>query len=358
MANELPLDVSASVQNRLQMASIISAWESARLHLEVSAKNKAEARKGTTVRLIQANELRAMRQAVEATRGRLKDKEVPAKSFLASKLEQIELNQPAAENLTEVASLEDSELEAFSAVVDPATNVLKIKAGKALTTLPANAEELRLRHRRIGLCWDFLATRHALRSWLQGNITDLFRRFSHYVLGSQVAGLSAGGVSPSWSLVLNFEGEARKAAYRWLRDGEEATLESSLQRVMADTEILNRHLVIPFTLNAQNRASAWTEKVVVESENKGGKGKRKGVLQHQWKKSNDNDKPANGKWRKTGDGKPICFAYNKRSGCSAGGSCKFPCQRCQGKHPYYNCQLVKRPSDTSGRPTPNAANDH
>ena len=123
------------------------------------------------------------------------------------RLEQIELNQPAAENLTEVASLEDSELEAFSAVVDPATNVLKIKAGKALTNLPANAEELRLRHRRIGLCWDFLATRHALRSWLQANITDLFRRFSDYVLGSQVAGLSAGGVSPSWSLVLNFEGE-------------------------------------------------------------------------------------------------------------------------------------------------------
>ena len=160
--------------------------------------------------------------------------------------------------------------------------------------------------------------------------------------------------------MLNFEGEARKAAYRWLRGGEEATLESSFQRVLADTEILNRHLVIPFTLSAQNRTSAWTEKVVVESESKGGKGKHKGVQQQQWKESHDNDKPANGKWRKTGDGKPICFACNKRSGCSAGGSCKFlhVCQRCQGKHPDYNCQLVKRPSDTSGRPSQNAASDH
>ena len=68
---------------------------------------------------MQPNEHHAMRLAVEVALGKLKDKEVPAKSVLAAKLEQIESNQPVAELLTEVASLEDSELEAYSAVIDP-----------------------------------------------------------------------------------------------------------------------------------------------------------------------------------------------------------------------------------------------
>ena len=67
---------------------------------------------------------------------------VPSRSFLATKLEQIEANQPAVECLTEVALLEDSELEMYSAVMNPAT--LKIKTGKTLTSTPQSSEELRL----------------------------------------------------------------------------------------------------------------------------------------------------------------------------------------------------------------------
>ena len=45
----------------------------------------------------ESNELHAMRTAVESPLVQLKDREVPAKSFLAAKLEQIEMNQPAAD---------------------------------------------------------------------------------------------------------------------------------------------------------------------------------------------------------------------------------------------------------------------
>ena len=70
------------------------------------------------------------------------------------------------ENLTEVASLEDGELEAYSAILDPTTNILKIKPGKTLNGVPQNPEELRLRRRRVGLAWDFLGTKRSTRSWL------------------------------------------------------------------------------------------------------------------------------------------------------------------------------------------------
>ncbi|CAE7462061.1 unnamed protein product [Symbiodinium sp. CCMP2456] len=233
------------------MARILSAWEAAKLHLEVSEKNRAEARFGTQQRLLQPSEQHGVRVAVEAVLGKLKDKEV--------------------------ASLEDSELETYSAVIDPMTNVLKVKPGKtltALTSLPQTPEELRLRHRRIGLSWDFLATKHSSRSWLSKNLTDTLRRFSDYILGVQVAGLQTGdGRKPTWSLVLQFEHEARKAAYKWLRDGKVATLDAAFSRAMVDTEVLQRHLIIPFSLNVSAKQQDDMPNSWVERPPRGGRGR-------------------------------------------------------------------------------------
>ena len=259
LAADLPLNFEENVAKRLGMARLLSAWEAVKLHLEVSEKNRAESRLGTQQRLVQPSEQHGMRVAVEAILGKLKDREVPSRSMLAAELEQIESNQPVVESLQEVSSLEDSELESYSAVIDPVTNVLKVKPGKTLSSLPQTPEDLRLRHRRIGLSWDFLATKHSSRTWLSKNLTDTFRRFSDYVLGSQVAGLQSGdGRKPTWSLVLQFEHEARKAAYKWLRDGDVNTLEEAFTRAMVDTEILQRHLIIPFSLNITARSHALT----------------------------------------------------------------------------------------------------
>ncbi|CAE7262448.1 unnamed protein product [Symbiodinium sp. CCMP2456] len=316
---ELPIDPTAGVAERLNVARLLAAWEASRLHLQVSEKNKAEARLGTQQRLVQPNEHHAMRLAVEAAVGKLKDKEVPAKSVLAAKLEQIENNQPVAELLTEVASLEDSELEAYSAVIDPTTNVLKIKPGKTLTGMPDNPEELRLRHRRIGLAWDFLATKHALRPWLSKNTTDVLRRFSDYVLGSQVAGLVAGdGHTPTWSMVLHFELEARKSVYRWIRDGEALSLEDAFSKATHDMELLNRHLVIPFSLRAvpppPTAPSAW------ERAGKPLRTPGKRTIAPSAADTPPAKKAA--KLMKTPDGKPICWKYNRKEGCT-NTSCRF-----------------------------------
>ena len=50
---DMPLDYISSVAKCLEMVKSISAWEAARLHLEVNQKNHAEARLGTQQRLVQ-----------------------------------------------------------------------------------------------------------------------------------------------------------------------------------------------------------------------------------------------------------------------------------------------------------------
>ncbi|CAE7889428.1 unnamed protein product, partial [Symbiodinium sp. KB8] len=261
------------------MARLLSAWEAVKLHLEVSEKNRAESRLGTQQRLLQPSEQHSMRVAVEAVLGKLKDKEVPSRSLLASKLEQIESNQPIVENLQEVASLEDSELETYSAVIDPATNVLKVKPGK---------------------------------------------RFSDYVLGPQVAGLVTGdGRKPTWSLILQFEHEARKAAYKWLRDGEVTTLDAAFSRAMVDTEVLQRHLIIPFSLNVSARTSDDMPNTWVERPPRGGRGRGRGNAgrgnaargaRNQQLKNSNQASEFKGKLTKDANGEPICWRFNRKGG--------------------------------------------
>ena len=207
-------------------------------------RNQAESKLGVQQRVLHPTEHQAVRRAVEAVLGALQDKEVPSKQVIATKLEMIESNTPSVELLTEIASVEDAETETFEAKIDPVTNTLKIKSGKHTVAAPSTPEELRLRHRRIGLAWDMLSTKHFNRSWLSANMTDCMRKFSDYILGHKVAGLVSGNRTPPWSLVLSFEHEVRRSVYRWIRDGESVSLQDAFKKAVADVELLNRHLVI------------------------------------------------------------------------------------------------------------------
>ena len=344
LAADLPLDVEGNAANRLEMAKLLVAWEAAKLQAEATQRNRAEARLGTQQRLVQPSEHQAMRAAVERVLGTLRDKEVPAKQVIAAKLEMLESNTPTAVLLTEVASVEDAEVESFEAKIDPVTNTLKIKSGKHSVAAPSTPEDLRLRHRRIGLAWDMLATKHSNRVWLSANMTDCMRRFSDFILGTQVAGLVAGSRVPSWSLVLAFELESRKAVCKWLRDGKVNTLADGYEKAISDVELLNRYFVIPFSLNTKETGWAASNvpppPALTDGAGRPRKGNGKGKPKNQ-----DTSTTAKGKLTKATDGTPICWKFNRRGGCQDQ-NCRFLhiCQRCQGKHPYYSCKHVKRPA--------------
>ena len=288
-----------------------------------------------------------MKAAVEVPHGRLSDRELPSKSLVAQKLEQVEDNAPCAEDMRDVTSLEDAESEAYNAIIDPSTAVLRIKPGKTTTTPPGTPEELRLRHRRIGLAWEMVRARHSTRSWLPDRCVDAYRRLSDHVLGSRVAGLRSGdGQGPSWTLVLKYEAEVRKQAYRLIRDSEAPDLAAALSAACKCPEILTNHFVIPFSLERHDmpkeregvhKDGSLDARVVDALLAKLGKGRGKG-------KDTSVTKTV-GKHQRSSDGKRLCYAFNKAKGC-ARKDCPFlhACQRCLGHHSYAKCPLVKRPT--------------
>ena len=61
-----------------------------------------------------------MRRLVESRFGRLPDDEVPGPTYLATKLEEFEQNEPLASPLDEVVSLEDTVDYDYTVGLDPA----------------------------------------------------------------------------------------------------------------------------------------------------------------------------------------------------------------------------------------------
>jgi len=94
-----------------------------------------------------------------------------------------------------------------------------MKAARNAITMPKTAEELRLRHRRIGLAWEMARTKHRNRVWLQGGLVEAYRHLSDHVLGKHVYGHSFLEQRPKWELILSYEQEVRKRAYQLLRRG-------------------------------------------------------------------------------------------------------------------------------------------
>ena len=61
LAKDLPLDVAASTENRLEMAKLLTAWEPARLQMQAIQRNQAESKLGVQQRVLHPTEHQAMR---------------------------------------------------------------------------------------------------------------------------------------------------------------------------------------------------------------------------------------------------------------------------------------------------------
>ena len=79
-------------------------------------------------------------------------------------------------------------MDLFSGIIEHGTGTLKIKPGKASIAMPATPEELRLRHRRIGLAWLMVGSKHKNQSWITPALLEAFRRFSDHIVGKHIAG--------------------------------------------------------------------------------------------------------------------------------------------------------------------------
>ena len=153
VTTEIGLEHDADTASRKAMALILSAWESARMQVEAEDKMRVESRLEQSQRVVQISAMSAMRKEVEAVCGKLRDSEVPAKSLVAAKLEQLEQGDLQAEDLREVLCLEDEDVDLFSGIIERGTDNSRIRPGKASVPLPSCAEELRHRRRLIAVAW-------------------------------------------------------------------------------------------------------------------------------------------------------------------------------------------------------------
>ena len=117
LQSDFGLHPSGNLALRSDIALLLCVWESARTQLSVQEKNRQESKLGMQQRIVQPSDYATMRSAVEAKHGRLKDREAPSKGMIASKLEQVEDGAPIAEDLREVTSFADSEVEAYNAII-------------------------------------------------------------------------------------------------------------------------------------------------------------------------------------------------------------------------------------------------
>ena len=334
LGQEIGLKHDADTKSRQAVALILSAWEAARTQLQASEKMKVESKLGQAQRIVQLSELAGMRKAVEEDLGTLFDSEVPAKSLIAAKLEQLEQGCIQVEDLREVLCIEDKDLDLFSGIIEHGTGTLKIRQGKGSVPLPSCNEELRHRHRLIGMTWMMLRTKHHTTEWLTADTLDAYRRLSDFVLGKHIAScpiMSQGGArKPAWKLVLSYEHEIRKKAYHLLRSGDAANLSSALYDAMKNPSLMNIHFMLPLnvsaefmsdTMSADHQVGSWQPAAGrSKGKGKGGKGKQEGK---EVRKSSLKTK--------TKDGKKLCFRFN--NGSCADKNCTYyhACQICLGE---------------------------
>ena len=346
---EIGLDHTASNAERRYTALVLSAWETARTQQRSNDESRAEARTAMIPRPVPINEHAMLREALEAHIGRLKDYEVPSKNLVASKMDDIETNMPRVEDLRDVSSMEDGEVDLLQGNLDVATGTFKMKAARNTVQMPKTPEELRLRHRRLGVAWEMARTKHRNRVWLQGHLIEAFRQLSDHILGRHVFGLALPQEQkPKWEIVLSYEQEIRKKAYQWVRQGDVATLEEGILRGIKDAEVMNLHFVVPVTTNVATSSFGGgvrqTQRPASPAAGKAaGKGKGRG----------GGIRPTKKLFVKTPDGRSLCFKYNNNAKCAAK-NCNFvhQCQRCLGNHPKSSCRSGG--NDTSKAATPNA----
>ena len=138
--DEIGLDHTAGNAERRNTALVLSAWETAKTQQKSNDENRAEARAAMVPRPVPVSEHAMLREALENQIGRLRDYEVPAKSLIAAKLDDIETNMPKLEDLRDVASVEDGEADLLQGSLDASTGTFKMKAARNTVTMPKHRQ--------------------------------------------------------------------------------------------------------------------------------------------------------------------------------------------------------------------------
>jgi hypothetical protein len=321
---------AATAAGRLALSACLEVWESCGKISTKTLELRAENRANGNIRILSQTERGAMKRIIEVTNGKMAQADTPAASYLSEKMQEIEDNEPFASRLDEVLSLEDHDIQTLTTAIDPAGRIVVTKK-KGKIGLPQTTEEFRTRLKVEMNTWLLLATKFSNRTWLRNLVSRTWLDYTEYFLGNKVNQLPQ--ASPAWTVVLEYEYECRKEAFRRVRE-DAASLNEALKAVCKESELRDLHFIMPLTVSRPRSSTTPPPKRVApdhvpdtppptkvprKAHAKGsGKGGNKGTKGKPEKK--DRSVPAGNGWiRRTPDGRDLCYFYFQGRPCN--GSC-------------------------------------
>jgi len=322
LKDEFDID-NATLAGRVKAGKVTTAWLAARACATKQNEAEGDCQVRRVPKDLSSSDSAAMRRAFEAQFWELEEGNVPGRTYLEKKLDEVEKGEPRAELLTEVVSMLEDDPDTLRAVWSANHELRAVKVG-AKVPMPQGPEELRKRLTLLGTAWLFTAFQQTHKAYLQNMDPQLFQEYINYLLGEHVHGLfakDAGGSSiagPSWTLLLNYDQAIRHKAVQLVKKG--STFKAALKAAWEDPLVKERNFTTPLALEAVKRpqsnseASVWTGPPPPKYRNtdlKGrGKGKNKG--KEQGKGGGKSKSPPANCAAKTPDGRPICFRFNKK----------------------------------------------
>ena len=356
LKEEIGLDSETGLRERVQVASFICAFRSASTRTEEIAKYEGEQEARQQTKNLPQSEYLAMKASFEAKWWKLEDVDLPARTFVEKRAEELEAGELRSECLTTVLNREQDDEDFLTPIFDLSGN-LRVKKSTSNVPAPENPEALR---RRIGISFNalmFLGLRHTNRPQIQGITPQLAPRYCEYLLGEHVWGLIAkdqNGLTisaPSWNLVLAYDAAIRKKAYRLMAEGA-GDFTGCLKQAWMDPTTKERYFTTPMAIAAStgrkqvevqygaNKRPANFAGGAAGKFQKGGKGFPKGGKGKGKGKGGKGGKSTTQCAAMTPDGQKICFSYNNAQvRCGKQEKCNFMhlCGICFQRHPMYQC---------------------
>lgn len=240
-------------RDAVAIASVLDAWEAAKVRMEVRNKAEAEAVSANLPATLNKVEYQDIRRRFESLHYALEDRTTPSAATLELICDQIESGELKTLHLIQCLSQEDAEIDPVGAVIDK-SGTLKIKKGYGETTEPRDPEEYRRRMKVVTHTYLFAQIKYPHKAVLTGLTPHSFQKFVDYILGEHVMGLQAKDSEglvvskPTFKSVLHYEHQVRKEMVRLGNEGIQ--LQEALERARKDTVIKERHFITPTSLAA------------------------------------------------------------------------------------------------------------
>ncbi len=375
---------------RSLQARMADAWEASKRH-----KEEAESMAGRTRAMglqpeLQRGDQVALRKQYRDLAGAIEDDEYPSYSYLNNRLEELEEGELVAETLDEVTTRQMELRQPTDNLGGIAWNKKGepiLKKNRVRGSLPTDTEAYRRTDRVMRTHWALVRLRQGDRPFLRGLDSTFWTTHVEQMLGKDIHGYSVRDeydrviVKLSWADFLNFDQEVRKRAVRQVNETQ-ATLADAINESRKDNELRTKFLVqrlavahlLPqpsgenwgplnptrgpkrtvLTLedqtNRPNHPGASGSdapaarpkkqpKKKAAGEKGGGKGKGTGKLDKSdpdWQRIAAARKIS--RHQQPGDGKGICWNYNRSIGCQRA-DCNFHhlCLFCGRSHSLARC---------------------